>query len=367
MDSLKDLWHKLSANVRWAVVIMGVALLWIIGGALLNDDETQGATTHPPKTLTVTARAMTPQPFTQEVTLVGRSEPLTRVNLAAQTAGDVAELLVDRGYAVDKGQVLLRLDMAARKADLAAAKARVKAAATAAKAARNLFKEGFTAETRLAEQEATLAEAEQTLARIKQDISYTNVTAPLEGIIEKRLVDVGDYVNVGTPLFELLGRDQFLIVGYAAQQDRDLIKKNQTGHATLANGQNVAGVVRFIATNAEPETKTYRVEMLVDGNMFQIPTGMTATMTLPVADVEAYFIPHSLLVLSDTGQMGVMTIQNTSPTRVLFMPVTSLADTATGLWVDGLPATGVTIITRGQASLANETEVKVQMEDTNDA
>jgi multidrug efflux system membrane fusion protein len=367
MDSLKDLWNKLSPNVRWALAIMTVVLVWIIGGNLLNNEGEQGTATHAPKTITITARPLTPQPFTREVTIVGRSEPLTRVNLAAQTAGDVAKLLVDRGHVVNKGQVLLRLDMATRQADLAAAEARVKAAAAAAKTARNLFKEGFTAETRLAEQEATLAEARQTLARIRQDIAYTKVQAPIEGVVEERLIDVGDYVNVGTPLFELIGRDQFLIVGYAAQQDRDLIQKNQAAQATLANGQTVAGLVRFIATNAEPNTKTYRVEMLVDGDEFQIPTGMTATMALPVAEVEAYFIPHSLLVLSDTGQIGVMTVRDTSPTTVLFMPVTSLADTATGLWVEGLPPAGITLVTRGQASLASGTKVKVQMEGATDA
>ena len=206
----------------------------------------------------------------------------------------------------------------------------------------------------MAAQEASLAAAEESLARIEQDISYTHVISPIDGIIEDRMVDIGDYVTIGTPLFEIISRDQFLLVGYAAQQERKLIKPKQVAHATLANSQKVAGIVRFIATNAQESTKTYRVEVLVDGNEFQIPTGMTASLSLPVGKTNAYLIPHSLLVLADDGTVGVMTVKQEGDKNLAhFIPISPLDDTSIGLWVEGLPTEGVSIITRGQAAITD--------------
>ena len=356
---------RIPVNLRWALVIAALVVAWMASGVLFPaaPEDTQATTTPQYTALTVTTRRLTPQPYTRTLQLVGRSEPLAQVALAAQTKGEITVLKVDRGSVVQAGMALLTIDMGTRKADLAAAKAQVKAAQALVTTSRNLLKEGFAAETTLAEQEAALATAQQNQAAIEEDIAHTTVTAPINGVVEERLVDVGDYVGVGTPLFTLVGRDAFLLVAYAPQQDQQLIQLNQPATATLANGQQISGTVRFIATDAKPETKTYRVDVQVDGAQFQIPTGMTAAIDLPVAQTEAYLVPHSLLVLADDGTVGLMSVAQENNTAVArFVPVTMLTDTPDGLWVTGLPDGGLTIITRGQAAVKDGSPVTVEPE-----
>ena len=357
---------KLSTNIKLSAGIIILVVLWLLSGIFFGDSDAE--TTVTKETATETAPAVTvetthlqPQLYTQTVTLIGKSEPLTLARISAQTAGTVKKLLVDRGSVVRKDQSLLTIDIADRNIRLKAAEADLKAQQAQTKAAQKLFEEGFTAETRLAEQEAALAGAERTLADIKLDITYTDVKSPLEGVVEDRMVDIGDYVNVGTSLFEVVGRDAFLLVGYAAQQDREFIQPNLVAQAKLANGQTISGTVRFIATHAEEDTKTYRIEVLVDGNQFQIPTGMTATIELPIVQKKAYLIAHALLVLDEDGHVGVM-LNNPAESVAKFVPVTPLADTPQGVWVDGLPETGVHIISRGQGFVKDGTKVKVKEE-----
>jgi multidrug efflux system membrane fusion protein len=59
----------------------------------------------------------------------------------------------------------------------------------------------------------------------------------------------------------------------------------------------------------------------------------------------AHLLPPSTLVLSDDGDIGVRTVSTDN--RVSFKPVSIIADTRNGIWVDGLPLE-VTIITVGQ-------------------
>ncbi|MDD9912837.1 MAG: efflux RND transporter periplasmic adaptor subunit [Alphaproteobacteria bacterium] len=355
------IFSSIPVNARWALIVVAIATVWMLSGTTGGDTASDSKTDAPTRIIpTVVTQTLQPQTYTRVIQLVGRSEPLTMVNLAAQTNGTVKKLAVDRGTAVRKGDSLLQIDIATRQADLTAAQAQVKAAQVLVETTRRLLKEGFAAETKLAEQEAELATAQQNLASIQKDITYTKVTAPINGVIEDRFIDIGDYVDVGTPLFNLVGRDAFLLVGYVAQQDQQSIQSGQFATATLANGQKVEGTVRFIATNAKPETKTYRVDVLVDGKKFQIPTGMTADIQLPVEKMQAYLLPHSLLVLADDGTVGVMGLEDKEDKAFAkFTAITPLEDTPKGLWIAGLPEGSFQIITRGQAAVADGAEIVV--------
>ena len=196
---LMGFFSRLPANARFASFVILGAVLWMVTGLFGSDtvdDAGLPASTH----TTVVLEALRPQAYTKTMTLIGTSAPYKQAHIAAQTEGRVEQLLADRGRVVTAGDVLLRIEMADRASNLAAAQATLEAERAKARAARKLFKEGFTAETRLAEQEAQLALAEQRLARIQQDITYTQVSTPLPGVVEDRFVDVGDYDDGGQPL-----------------------------------------------------------------------------------------------------------------------------------------------------------------------
>lgn len=343
--------RQLPRNTQLALLITVGAILWLLTGVFSGSEKPQDETAATPLP-NVTLSEIAPQPYTRVVTLVGRSEADVTVHLAAQTAGSVAAIPVQKGDYVTAGTALLKINLNTRMEDLKAAKANLAAERVQVESARKLHTEGFASDTTLAQREAAVANAEQALARIERDIAYTTVQAPLAGIIETKHVEVGDYVQIGTALFELVGQEKFLITGFAAQQDRNLIQVGQSATAKLVNGQEVTGTIRFVATQAEATTRTYRVEMQVDGSQYTIPTGMTATLMIPTQQQLAYSLPHSVLVLADDGTLGVMQAING---KAKFQQVTLLQDTADGVWVEGLPENGVTLITRGQAAVQDGT------------
>lgn len=349
---------QLNRNIILALAVGGAVILWLITGLFGGDDSPEAHMTEDNtslKPVKVVSQSFTPTAYVQTIQSVGRTEPDTFATVAAQTAGNIIKVNVSRGDVVEKGAPLVTIDQASRKAAVNAAQADFNATQAEYNVAHELNREGLLSNTTLAVRNAALTAAQQRLELAQEDLAYTTVKAPIIGRVEDKFVDVGDYVNVGTNLLTLLKRDVYLLVAYVAQADQARVAVGQIASATLANGQEIEGRVRFVAQHANLETKTYRVDIEVDGNDYALPLGMTADINIPVADVQAIKVPHSALVLNDEGELGVMTISANN--TAAFMPTEILQDTADGIWVKTAASANAVII-RGQGGLSVGTPVK---------
>ncbi|MBT7370313.1 MAG: efflux RND transporter periplasmic adaptor subunit, partial [Gammaproteobacteria bacterium] len=91
--------------------------------------------------------------------------------------------------------------------------------------------------------------------------------------------------------------------------------------------------------------RTYSIEIHLANTNAAIPSGVTAQIEIPVASVRAQKISPALLVLDDSGQMGVRTVDGDN--SVEFSPVRIVSDEIDGIWVEGLSEV-TRVITVGQ-------------------
>lgn len=343
---------QLNRNIILALGVGGAVILWLITGMFGDDSSSTPPASEealpPQHAIKVVSQTFTPTPYVQTINTVGHTEANTLATVAAQTAGNVTNINVNRGDTVQKDTVLLSIDKASRKAAVDATQADLEATQAEYNVAQELNREGLVSDTTLAVRKAALTLAKERAELAREDLAHTSVKAPITGRIEEKMVDVGDYVNVGTPLFTILDQNKYLLVAYVAQTHQKDVTTGQIAKATLANGDKIEGRVSFVAQHANAETKTYRVDIEVDGHTFNLPLGMTADISIPIADVQAINVPHSALVLNDEGTLGVMTIAEDDTAQ--FMPATILQDAANGVWIN---ATGLSapIVTRGQGAL----------------
>jgi len=125
----------------------------------------------------------------------------------------------------------------------------------------------------------------------------------------------------------------------------------------LLDNKEVTGVISFISKSANPSTRTYKIEAMIENSNGKIREGLSADMFVPLREVIAHLIPSYLISLNDEGDLGIKIL---SDNRVQFTEIQIVEDTIDGLWVTGLPK-DVTIITVGQEYVINGQEVKVQM------
>jgi multidrug efflux system membrane fusion protein len=337
-----------------AGIVAIAAVGWVLSGQVtdpkrsahaIGSDSKSASAVEPQRYKQVRVRPIEAQFWRQEVIIRGRTEASRSVKLRAETAGRIAKIIVDEGKGVAKGHTLLRLDPAERTAALAEAMALLRQRTVEHKAAKSLAAKGYRAGTKLAEAQAQLDAARARVSQMKTDIARTTVTAPFDGILEKRYVEVGDYLKIGDDLATIVDLDPVLVVGAISEREVGSIKTGLAATATLVDGRSLAGVIRFIGTVADAATRTFRVEIVVPNKDLSVRDGITTQVRLLTAEIRAHFLPPALLTLDETGRLGVKAVD--ADERVKFYPVKVLADRTDGIWVKGLPDQ-LTLITVGQ-------------------
>ena len=106
------------------------------------------------------------------------------------------------GEMVDEGQVLLRVDPVSYRVALAEAKAELSRAETALADAR-----AFKRKASVIENELNIEAARERIVKAEQDLAYTEIRAPFNAVIDRQMVEPGQYINVGQTVAHLLSSD----------------------------------------------------------------------------------------------------------------------------------------------------------------
>jgi len=271
----------------------------------------------------------------QEVVVRGRTEALRSVDLKAEIPGRVVKIRAERGQRVKKGEILIEFAIKARHAQLAEAEALIRQREIEYNAAKSLSKKGFSAKTTLAGAKAYLDSARAQAKAVRILLEDLIIRAPFDGIIEERNVEIGDFVKDGNSVITIVDENPFLVTGQISELHVNQIQVGGVGTAKLITGEEVKGFIRFIGKTADPNTRTFRVELLVDNEDFSLRSGVTAETTFKTDTVMAHFISPAILTLNDTGTLGVRAVDDADIVR--FHPVHVLSDSNQGAWVDGLP------------------------------
>ncbi len=340
---------KLSSSVTTALIIFGLIILYFavrtLSPAATPSNAGDQTAASDIERITVVTETISPQDWRDVVTVRGRTKAERKVTVRAETSGTIAETPTALGAQVKEGDVLCRLRVAARQAAQREARAALKKARLDYNAALELAGEGFRSETSVASMKAALDLASANVERATIDLDHTTIKAPFDGVFDGRSVEVGDYVRIGDPCGVVIQRSPFLVVGAVPERDVAKITTGDPGEATLATGEILAGTVRFVASAANPDTRTFDVELQVPNDDGALRDGVTATFRISAQQRAAHLLPRSALILDDEGRIGVRHISDNN--TVAFTPVSLIGEGASGVWVNGLTGAAQVII-RGQ-------------------
>ena len=175
--------------------------------------------------------------------------------------------------------------------------------------------------------------------------AYPKIVAPFSGYLESLRVDKGDYLNTGGICASLIDSNPMLLIADIAEKEIADIDIGANSMARLISGDEIMGKVSFIATSADRNTRTFRVEIQVDNKEGTIRDGVSAEIYIESKEVFSHKISPAILSLNDQGKLGIRTVDENN--SVEFREIEILEDTTEGLWVSGLNE-NERIITLGQ-------------------
>jgi len=175
--------------------------------------------------------------------------------------------------------------------------------------------------------------------------AYPKIVAPFSGYLESLRVDKGDYINTGGVCASLIDSNPMLLIADIAEKEIADIDVGANSMARLISGDEIQGKVSFIATSADKNTRTFRVEIQVDNKDRAIRDGVSAEIYIESKKVLSHRISPAILSLNDQGKLGIRTVDENN--SVEFKEIEILEDTTEGLWISGLNE-NERIITLGQ-------------------
>lgn len=295
--------------------------------------------------LSVRTVTYTMEPLPLEVALRGRTEAKSTVNVMAETQGVVATMHVQKGDRVAVGDPLCTLEQGTRAAAVAQAEAALAQAQQDYDTNAALREKGLAPANTASALQAGLRAAQAALENAEAELARTEVTAPIAGIVQDPVASVGTMLAGTTPCATVVQFDPMLFSGSVPEVH---IGRAQTGLAATiktVTGQTAEGEVTYIAVSADPQTRTFPVEIEIPNADLSLRDGVTAEATVTLGTVPAHLLPQSALTLDDEGVLGVRAVG--SDGRVAFHPVTIVKDSREGVHVTGLPPK-VDVITVGQ-------------------
>jgi multidrug efflux system membrane fusion protein len=304
--------------------------------------ETSGAEAPAQSVRTVTYKV---QAMPIEVELRGRTEAKASVSVVPETQGRVDVVHVAKGQSVAAGDLLCTLDQGTRQAAVAQAEAAVAQARSEFEANAALREKELAPANSGLPLEAALRAAEANLMNAEAELERTEVRAPVRGVVQDPMATVGEMLGAGAPCATVVQLDPMLFAGAVPEARIGYAKLGLPATITTVTGTTVEGKVSFIASSADPATRTFAVEIQFDNAELGVRDGITATATVEVGTAPAHLLPQSVLTLDNEGELGVRAVNGDN--EVQFYPVTILQDTRDGVHVAGLPPT-VDIITVGQ-------------------
>jgi membrane fusion protein, multidrug efflux system len=264
----------------------------------------------------------------RELTLPGNLVAIQDTFVYARASGYVRRWLVDIGDRVRDGDVLAELEtpevdqqlkqsqaaLSQQRAALAQAQANLDFALTTANRYQPLFEAGVVSkqitdqasaqakvwQANVHAAEANIVAQAANVAQYEELVSYGRVTAPFDGAISERLIDVGSLVNAGSgansqPLFHLVAIDPMRVFVQVPQTYAPSVQPGEAAEVAVRQypGRKFAGRVTRMASALDPASRTLNTEIEVPNRGRELLPGMyaevemTAAVSHPVVRVPA--------------------------------------------------------------------------------
>jgi multidrug efflux system membrane fusion protein len=361
----------MNKSVLIAAILSVLVVLWIFSGSFGETDnnasseqaDTPATEQATQENFKVTVRDMLATPVQDVITLQGDIEPARAVILKSETQGRVSDIKVEDGQRVRANEILLNISIDDRQARLEQAEAELKLRKAELVAAEQLKTKKMISGNQLEQAVANVAAAQAAVKRIKVEIAQTYVGAAFSGVVNERLVELGDYVSAGDPLAELIDDSHLKIVAQVPQQHIAKIQLGQEVRATLLDGTIITGQLTYISSKADDATRTFKIEA-VSKTTNGIRLGQSARVRLTLGEIMAHKVSSSILSLSASGDIFVNAVNDAS--EVVRYSASIIKNDNDGVWLSGLPEQ-LKLIVVGQAFVTEGQLVQAVFEDSEDS
>lgn len=258
-------------------------------------------------------------------TFTGSITVRRQASLSPRVPGLVLVADAELGDVVEAGDTLVQLDstlaeieLSLLESDLALARAEKEDARRLLEEAHKLGDSNFPRSERLS-RETDLEMAEVSVLRAKaaveaerEEVRRHKVIAPFSGIVARKLAEMGEWVETGDPVIELVGREHVRLEVSVPQEQIQVALQTETVEIRLPGlpDSEITGRVAALSPSVEPGTRSLVVRVEIENPPETLKPGMSAVAVFrPQSDEAVLLIPRDAVVRSAEGETYVWLVR----------------------------------------------------------
>lgn len=275
-----------------------------------------------------------------------------------KTGGVVLEIMVEEGDKVSAGQVLARLDSDRQRLNMKQSEANLRKLENDFKRQQEMIERKLISQDVYDRSRYDLDTQRASYDIAKLELSYTEIRAPIGGVVSKRNVKVGNLIQLNQPLFKIDDFDPLEAMINVPEREMRLIKADQPVQMLVDALPDVAfaGSVARVSPVVDAATGTFRVVAQFKDDSGKLRSGMFGRVRI-VYDQrsDALVVPRAALVGDNKDASVFVVDKDVAKRRKVTL---GYADGGQVEIVDGL-AEGEKVVTLGQAALRDGAKVQV--------
>ena len=257
------------------------------------------------RVVNVQVERIEPRSFMRLIDLPGVAMAMRDVVVSAEEAGVVRRIVRDKGRLVRRGQAIVRFDDAILRAQVQSAAAQAGYDEEVWERRRKLYEEdGIGSELSYHEARYAAEQSRGNLAALQERLARTTVSAPISGILDERLVEIGSAVSPGAAVARIVQTDTIRIVAGAPERFAlDLpVGARATVSLDVLADKVFEGAIAYVGVVVNPDSRTFPIELDLPNPDGMIKPGMIAEVSVVQEEIgDAIVVPRQALVAMEDG------------------------------------------------------------------
>ena len=285
-------------------------------------------------------------------------EAYAEADVIAKVSGEVREILVEEGDDVREGQVLARLDGDRLRLELNQSEANLRKLQRDYERNVELKEKNLISSGDFDKIKYDMEALEASYNRAKLELNYTQIRAPLTGVVSERYVRRGNTIASGEPVFRVTSLDPLVAYLFVPEREYRNIAKDQVVAIDIdaLQGERVLAAVTRVSPVVDPETGTFKITIEIADDQRRIKPGMFGRISI-VYDQHANVlqVPRSA-ILEDSDEISVFVVEDGKAVRKGVQTGYSnsgMVEITSGLGDDDL------VVTMGQIGLKDDALVSI--------
>lgn len=348
-------------------IVIVVAALAVVLGALFGwrfyqmRQQAEAMAQQPPPVVVETVVSSV-QSWRESVRAIGSLRAVNGVEVANEVPGVVRELGFESGQRVAAGDVLIQLDAETDRAALETREAEARLALQQFERFRNLVSQNAVSKAEFDEAQANY---EAAVARVEEQralLAKKTIRAPFDGIVGLRMVDLGQFLEVGTPIVGINMLDPIQVDFTIPEQALPRVAVGDRVEIEVGAwpGQLFTGEVTALDSSVRSSTRTVQVRARLQNDERRLYPGMFAEVrTIRDQSRDVITVPRTAISYNTYGDFVFRVVDGAGGKTVERVAVTTgeVRDGQVEI-VDGLEA-GVEVVGAGLLRLRNGQAVSV--------